>query len=266
MTSRLVESLVFVALSLFLWLVSNRGLVQAGPVEVRYPEGISEGFVTLTSLDGKKLGDGELSQIAAGADRIVSRLSIKLKDGSLHDETVVFSQKRRFKLLSYKLLQRGASFPEALDLSLDTGTGAYTLSRTPQDGAQTTDTGNLDLPPDTYNGMTVTLLKNLDPDESVTVHMIDFLPKPKLYEVQLKPVEKEPIRAGGASRDAIHYTLSPQLGWFVQTLASLLGKLPPDYHFWLVKGKVPAFVRFEGPLYTNGPLWRIEPAHPTLSK
>ncbi len=262
----LATSYLFVAFLPLLCLVSACEIVRAGVVEVRYPEGISEGFVTLTSLDGKKLGDGEVSQIAAGADRIVSRLSIKLKDGSLHDETVVFSQKRRFKLLSYKLLQRGASFPEALDVSLDTGTGAYTLRRTPPDGAQTTDTGRLDLPPDTYNGMTVTLLKNLDPNASVTVHMVNFLPKPKVYAVELKPVEKESLRAGGVSRDAIHYTLSPQLGWFLQTLGSFLGKLPPDYHFWLVKGKVPAFVRFEGPLYTNGPLWRIEQANPTLKK
>ena len=57
---------------------------------VRYPEGVSQGFVTLSSLDGKKLGEGELSQVATGADRVVSHLSIRLKDGSLHDETVIY--------------------------------------------------------------------------------------------------------------------------------------------------------------------------------
>jgi hypothetical protein len=48
----------------------------------------------------------------------------------------------------------------------------------------------------------------------------------------------------------------------LQNLASLLGKLPPEYHYWLLKGKAPAFVQFEGPLYTEGPIWRIEQTSP----
>jgi hypothetical protein len=149
---------------------------------------------------------------------------------------------------------------------MDMESGNYTLRTTARDGEQTATTGHLDLPADTYNGMTVTLLKNINPGATLTIHMIDFLPKPKIYAVELTPVDKESLRAGGVSRDAIHYTLKPQLSWFMKTLASVMGKLPADYHFWLVKGKVPAFLRFEGPLSPNGPLWRIDQASPSLRK
>ena len=41
-------------------------------------------------------------------------------------------------------------------------------------------------------------------------------------------------------------------------LASLAGKNPPDQRYWIVTGDVPAFVRFKGALFLNGPVWRIE--------
>jgi len=249
-----------------LWALSACSTAHGSPVEVRYPEGVSQGFVTVSSLDGKRLGEGELSQLATGVDRIVSRLSLRLKDGSLHDETVVFTQKRQFQLVSYKLVQHGPSFPEPVEVSLDMETGMYTLRRHAPGDDRKVVSGHLDLPSDTYNGMTVTLLKNLSQNASITVHMLNFLPEPKLYAVDLIPIEKESLQAGGVSRDAVHYVLKPQLGWFVQKLASLLGKLPPEYDFWLLKGKVPAFVRFEGPLYTDGPVWRVEQTSPKLSK
>ena len=254
-------------LLLTLWIILfPTSVVQAEPVEVRYPEGVSQGFVTLNSLDGKRLGEGELSQLANGLDRMESRLSIRLKDGSLHEETVLFSQKRQFRLLSYKLVQRGPAFPHQTEVSLDMETGMYTLRREVPGEDPAATSGHLDLPLDTYNGMTVMLLKNLARGASATIHMIDFGRKPKLYEVELIPIDKDSLRAGGVSRDAVHYVLKPKLGWILQNLASLLGKLPPEYHYWLLKGKAPAFVQFEGPLYTEGPIWRIEQTSPKLDK
>jgi len=38
--------------------------------------------------------------------------------------------------------------------------------------------------------------------------------------------------------------------------------MPPDYRAWIITDEVPAFARFEGPLYTTGPVWRIELASP----
>ncbi len=83
----------------------------AKPIEVVYPEGVSEGFVTLKTLDGKKLADGELSQVTTGADRLASRLTFRFSDGSLYDETVTYSQKKHLTMLSYQLTQRGPASP-----------------------------------------------------------------------------------------------------------------------------------------------------------
>jgi hypothetical protein len=45
------------------------------------------------------LADGDMIQFAHG-DRVTSRLIFRFKDGSVHDDTVVFSQSRTFRLLS----------------------------------------------------------------------------------------------------------------------------------------------------------------------
>jgi DNA-binding IclR family transcriptional regulator len=41
------------------------------------------GFLALRSLDGKRLADGEMTQIAEG-DRVTSRLIFRFKDGSVY--------------------------------------------------------------------------------------------------------------------------------------------------------------------------------------
>jgi hypothetical protein len=41
-----------------------------------------------------------------------------------------------------------------------------------------------------------------------------------------------------------------------------VGKQPPDTHVWILGGDAPTFVKFEGPLYSGGPVWRIELSSP----
>ena len=60
----------------------------------------------------------------------------------------------------------------------------------------------------------------------------------------------------------VHYKLKPRLGTVTKLVASLLGKDPPDSDAWIVTDGVPAFVRFQGPMYT-GPVWRLSLASPT---
>ena len=40
------------------------------------------------------------------------------------------------------------------------------------------------------------------------------------------------------------------------------GEQPQDSHVWILGGETPAFVKSEGPLYPEGPSWRIELASP----
>ena len=241
----------------------------AAPIEVLYPEGVSEGFVTLTTLDGKKLADGELSQVTTGADRLASRLTFRFTDGSLYDETVTFSQKKYLALLSYQLTQRGPAFPEPLALSLNGETGQYQVRQHEKTRNEQVISGRLDLPADVYNGMTITALKNLRGKTGASIHMVVFSPEPKLYQVDLKLLDDEETRNTNRKEikaTAAHYVLKPNLGWLVGTLASIFGRTPPDYHFWLIKKDAPAFVRFEGSLYQNGPVWRIEQVSPRVKQ
>ena len=208
--------------------------LSATPIEVVYPEGVSEGFVTLKTLDGKKLADGELSQVTTGADRLASRLTFRFTDGSLYDETVTFSQKKHLALLSYQLTQRGPAFPEPLTVSLNGETGQYQVRMHEKSNKEEVISGHLDLPDDVYNGMTITALKNLRGKAGASVHMVVFGPKPKLYQVDLTLLDDEATRnttRKETKATAAHYVLKPRIGWFLGTLASLFGKMPPDYHF-----------------------------------
>jgi len=257
----------YLAIAAFYLLTSTPLL--AKPVEVVYPEGVSEGFVTLKTLDGKKLADGELSQVTTGADRLASRLTFRFADGSLYDETVTYSQKKHLTMLSYQLTQRGPAFPEPLVISLNGETGQYQVKQHEKTAEEKLITGRIDLPSDVYNGMTITVLKNLRGQAGAIVHMLVFNPEPKLYEVELTRVDEEDTRnttRKDTKATAVHYSLKPRLGWFTSALARLIGRTPPDYHFWLIKKDAPAFVRFEGSLYAGGPSWRIEQVSPRVKQ
>ncbi len=241
--------------------------LHAAPIDVLYHEGVSQGFVTLKTMDDKKLADGELSQVTTGADRVVSRLTFQFTDGSVYDETVTYSQNKQLALLSYQLEQRGPAFPEPLTISLNGKTGEYQVRQHEKPKEEQVTSGRLDLPADVYNGMTITALKNLRGKTGASVHMVAFDPEPTIYTVELKLVDSNETRnttRKDTKATAEHYILHPQLGWFVGGLASLFGKTPPDYHFWLIKKDVPAFVRFEGSLYPKGPIWAIEQMSPRV--
>ena len=84
----------------------------AVPVPVRFPEGITHGFVLVRSMAGDVIGQGELTQIVKQEDLVESSLVFTFNDGSLHQEHVAFSRLRVFTLIRYQLIQRGISFPK----------------------------------------------------------------------------------------------------------------------------------------------------------
>ncbi len=226
----------------------------AEPVAVRYTEGVLRAFPVLRSVTGEKLAQGDLVQIARG-DRVESHMVFKFKDGSLYDETVVFSQNDVFVLQSYRLVQRGPSFPESMDAFVDRESGRYTVRyKADEDSAEEVITGKFELPTDTYNGLLTTLMKNLPTGESKTVQIIAFTPKPRLVKMLLAPTVQDAVMVGETAMTATRFMIKPQLGLF----ASLLIVDLPDVKCWIVEGEAPAFLKFEGPLYFMGPIWRIE--------
>ena len=234
----------------------------ADPVTVRYIEGVTHGLLALRGPSGEVLADGDLLQIVR-PEGVDSRLVFRFRDGSLYDETAVFTQQKVFTLQRYRLIQRGPTFPEEMEVTLTRERGAYQV-RSGKHGAEAeTISGEVELPPDTYNGMMTTLLKNLAKGAVETVHVLVFTPKPMLVQLELAPVGEDPIVIAGERRlQATHYVMTPKLGVVRGAAAKLLGKTPPPYHCWVVTTGAPAFVALDGPLYTGGPIWRVETVSP----
>ena len=233
----------------------------AAPVLVRFVEGATHGFLVLRTVDGVLIASGDLLQVGRGGG-VESRMVFHFKDGSLFDETVVFTQQNVFTMQSYRLIQRGPVFAEDSEISLER-TGKYRVkTKARKDGREEVLDGTLELPPDVYNGMVLTVAKNLPKGASETVHIVAFMPMPRLIQLELAPKGEHKVLIGELAKTAVQYVFKPQLGVWLSLFATVLGRMPPDYRAWIITDEVPAFARFEGPLYTTGPVWRIELASP----
>jgi hypothetical protein len=227
----------------------------ADPVRAIFQEGVTRAFPVLRSLAGEKLAQGDLIQVARG-DVVESRMTFRFADGSLHDEQVVFSQAGVFSLLRYRIVQRGPSFPETLDASIDREGERYEVRyRADEESPEQTLSGRFALPADAYNGMLSLILKNLPGGESAVVQVVAFTPKPRVVKLQLLPLAGDALAVGEARMRVTRWVIRPQLGLF----ASLLIADVPDAQCWILPGEAPAFLKAEGPLYFQGPIWRIEP-------
>jgi len=238
---------------------------EAGAVAVRYTEGVTHGFLTLRTTAGDLLAEGDLLQVVR-PEGVDSRLVFHFKDGSLYDETVVFTQSKVFTLVRYRLQQRGPSFPEPVEISVDRerdSKGRYSVKSRRAGGEAETATGEIELPSDVYNGMFIMILRNLPKGAGETVHVLAFTPKPTLIQVELIPQAAETVLAGEQRRVPVtRFVLKPKLGLLRGAVAALFGKTPPAYHCWIVTADPPAFVAIDGPLYTGGPIWRFEAVSP----
>jgi hypothetical protein len=236
------------------------------PIAVRHAEGLVHGFLVLRTLDGTALADGDLLQTSRGT-RVTSRLIFHFKDGSLHEETAVFSERQQFRLLTDRLVQKGPSFPQPIDLTVDARNGQVTVRYTDDHGQPKTDSAHMNLPVDVANGMILTLLKNARPGAPPrSVGFVAATPKPRLVKLGISTAGEEAFTTGGAARKAMHYILKVDLGGVAGVLAPVLGKQPPDSHVWILGGEAPAFVKSEQPLYNGGPVWRIELTSPVWPK
>ena len=235
--------------------------LRAEQMAVLHTEGLVHGFLVLRNTGGTALADGELLQVARG-DRVTSRLVFHFKDGSLHDETAVFSQAGHFQLLSDHLVQRGAAFERPLDMTIDRRRGRVTVRYT-DDGKEKVEVEQMELPLDLANGMIITLLKNVRPDAlPPSVSFIAATPKPRVVKLVISAAGAEPFTLAGSARRAMHYVVKVDIGGLSGLLAPLLGKQPPDSHVWILGGEAPAFVKSEAALFLGGPLWRTELVSP----
>ena len=252
---------------LFAVLLTCAALLQSNPlpaetVTVRHTEGLMHGFLALRTLDGKILADGEMTQVAQG-DRVTDHLLFRFKDGSIYEDTTIFSQRGSFRLLNDHLVLKGPTFKHPTETSIDTSTGQVTVRYTGDDGKEKVLTQRLELPPDVANGLMFTLVKQIQPGVlRTTVSIVATTPKPRPVKLAILPRGEEPFSSGTIKHKAMHYVVKVEIGGVAGMLAHLLGKQPPDTNVWVLGGEAPAFVKSEGPLYEGGPIWRVELASP----
>jgi hypothetical protein len=239
--------------------------LEAETVRVRQAEGVVRGFLVLKSLDGALIASGDLIQTTKG-DRVMSRLVLHFKDGSVQDETSVFTQTDRFRLVSDHMIQSGPSFPKPIDVSLDAAAGRVPV-RYREDGKDKTIDTQMALPEDLANGIVLTLLKNIAPGTSPSsVSMLFATPKPRLANLVITRAGEDPFSSGGVGYKATRFNVKVELGGVAGVVAPLIGKRPHDTSVWILEGEAPGFIGSEGPMYESGPLWRMELASPSLPK
>ena len=258
---RVVGTMVLLVVAVSSATSSHRGRRdESAAVPVRYPEGTVHGFLELRTAAGALLAHGDLLQIVKDG-AIESRMFFRFPT-SVFEETVTFTQRGVFTMQHYHLVQSGTAFADDLDVTLERS-GAYivkTLSH--RDGKAKTFTGTLELPSDIYNGMVITVAKNLPAGAGKTVHIVAFTPEPRIIALELAPSGTDHVLNGTHKETVSHIVLKPKLGVFLKFFATLKGIAPPDSHVWIVTDLVPAFVRYQGPLFT-GPVWRINLTSPT---
>ena len=183
-------------------------------VDVLYPEGMVHGFLALRSLTGELLADGALLQTPRG-DQVTSRLVFHFRDGSTHDETAVFSQRRSFRLLKDHLVQKGPSFPTSLDASFDVAKGTVTVRSRKKDKDEEVSTEPMSLPPDLSNALLFTLLKNVRPDSvKLESHFLAFTPKPRIVRLEVSAAGEDSFSVGEAAHKR------PRISWCTRSWAA----------------------------------------------
>ena len=235
--------------------------VEAGDVVVRHEEGSLHAFLVLSTLDGKPIAAGDLVQVAHGK-QVTARLIYHFNDGSLQDETTVFSQRRNFSLISYHLIQKGPTFPQPTEMVVSAN-GQVTVQYTDDKGNEKTENERMKLPPDLANGLLAKLLMNLPPGgELPQLSMVVATPKPRIIKLSISSQGKDSYTLAGSQREALHYHIKVEIGGIAGVVAPLVGKQPPDAHVWITSGEGSTFVKSETLSFLGGPMWRTELVSP----
>jgi hypothetical protein len=185
------------------------------------------------------------------------------RDGSVDDETTTFRQGTVFQMITDHHVQKGPSFPDPLDVTIDARSGMVT-SRTMKDGKWETKTEHMDLPPDLSNGLVSSVVESFP--RGATEMKVSYLassPKPRVVTLSIKPDGKDFYNVGGLKRSCTRYKIHIELGGVAGVIAPVMGKQPSDIEIWLDDGPVPVFMKLQGALYQKGPIWTMEVTSPS---
>ena len=217
--------------------------LRAEPVPVRHAEGIVHGFLVLRDLDGTALADGDLIQTSQGT-RVTTRALFQFKDGSVHDETAVYSQRQQVSPAHLP------SDPERADVQapaghalIDARNRRVTVQYADEDGRPRTAGEQMELPPDLANGLVLTAAEERRARLAAEIAVVcgrDAVAI-RLIKLELSVAGRERFSVRLEGREATHYVLKPDIGGISGLLAPLVGKQPPDSAVWILEGDAPAF-------------------------
>jgi len=237
-------------------------LAHADPVTVRYVEGSYHGFLEMRAPDGHVVAVGDSTSYVHG-DRVTAQTVFHFKDGSIDDETAVFTQHHVFQLLSDRHIQKGPFFPHPMDVTIDARSGTVTVRSPGKDGKEQVQTEHMKLPPDLSNGIVPQVIESLRPNAPETdISMVVMTPKPRVVKLAVSSDGEDECSVLGSPRKATHYQIKVDLGGLVGVVAPLVGKAPPDIQMWIIGGEVPTFSREIGPEYAEGPMMTIQLTSP----
>jgi len=258
LSAQRVTSWALIALILFGWMPR----AQADAMPVRYVQGSFHGFLELRSEGGNVVASGDSLQFVRG-DRITAETIFRFKDGSVDDETTVYTQHRTFHLISDRHVQKGPSFPHPMDVLIDAASGNVTVRSTDKDGKEEVKTDHMTLPEDLANGLIPVVVQNMQAaQQGTTVEMVVMAPKPRVVKLEISNLGEENCSVVDVATKATHYEIKIVLGGAIGLIAPLVGKAPPNIQVWVIRGKAPTFAREQGPLYAEGPMMTIQLASP----
>lgn len=234
----------------------------AETAQVRHVQGTVHGYLEMRGADGHLLASGDSIESVHG-DLVTLRTVFAYKDGSIDDETAVFSQRARFELITSHHIQKGPAFPHPVDLTIDARSDLVTVRAKGKDGKESVQTKHIALPADLANGMVPVVIENMSPERlGTTASLLVLSPKPRVVKLLISRQGEDPFLIGGETHKAIHYEIKIQIGGIAGFVAPLIGKAPPNVQIWIVGGQAPVFVREQGPTYADGPVMTIELASP----
>ena len=233
----------------------------AEPIPAKHKEGEVHAFLVLRDDEGKLLAHADEVIVPVGrAWR--SRLTIRFLDGSLSDETTLYTQGATLHLLTDHLVQKGPSFPKPTDLTIDTAKGQVRWHEQ-KDGRDDLKTDTIDLPPDLANGMLPMVLQNVaDRTDEVKVGYIVTTPKPRVVKLAIHHESPGTFHLAGITHGATHMRMHVDIGGIEGVVAPAIGKEPPDYDAWVSSGEAPTFLKMRGIFYAGGPLWTLQLVSP----
>src|SRR5947209_6204860 len=169
----------------------------AEPIPVKERQGAMYAFLVLKSPEGRVIAVGDQVETIDG-NKVRSRLIFRFRDGSIDDESSVFIQGTVFRLVADHHVQKGPSFPEALDVSINVPARTVTW-REAKGGKEKVQTERMDLPPDLANAMTSLLVENFPKNQAeMKVSYLAGSSKPRLVTLSAKPDGEDRFEVGGS--------------------------------------------------------------------